>query len=90
MKYKPAPPNQLSVFDPCDGDPTRPERIFEGFHKGDKISVISGQYKGRTGVYFKNCSNAFPEYCRVFFDLRGRERIQKYQMILKSDLKVTG
>jgi hypothetical protein len=91
VKHKPAPPNQLLIFEPPQVPQPAPaaDQNFEGYQKDDRILVISGQHKGKTGTYFKSCSNVFPDYCRVFFDLRGRQRNQEYQMILKAELKVT-
>ena len=53
----------------------------------DKIEVIGGQYSGRSGEFLKNCSAAFPEWCRIKLDLKGREKANKVIMILKKDIQ---
>lgn len=54
---------------------------------GDRIKVVSGKYKGRTGEFIKNCSVVFYEHCRIKLDIKGRERENKCLMILKSEIE---
>jgi ParB family chromosome partitioning protein len=48
---------------------------------GDKVEVISGTYKGRTGSFKRKCSHVFIGYCYVIFDLKPRERVERTQFI---------
>ena len=57
------------------------------FNPSDRIKVIAGKYIGRVGIFTKNCSVVFPDWCKVTFDLTKRERIQKTVMILKSEIE---
>ncbi len=61
----------------------------ELFNPGDKVKVITGNYKNRTGEFIKNCSSVFPEYCRIKLDLKSRERTQKIVMIQKSEIELS-
>lgn len=62
-------------------------KTVNSLSSGDKVSVIAGQHTGRTGIYIKSCSKAFDNWCRISLDLKGRERIVKVIMILKSEIQ---
>lgn len=77
-------PNQLSIESMISED-ALPELI--DLYKGDKILVINGHHKDRTGRIYKMCSRAFPGWCRVEFDLAPRERTKKTSIIQKIEIK---
>lgn len=56
--------------------------------RNERIIVVSGLHKARTGIFIKNCSTAFNEYCRIKLDLKGREKENKVVMVLKSDIQI--
>ncbi len=58
------------------------------FEPGDRVEIVSGRHKGRDGTFYKNCSSAFTEWCRVKVDKTGREKEDQIQMIEKADLKL--
>ena len=80
----PIDPNQLNIYLMISSD-TLPD--LEGLFKGDKITVIAGHHKGKTGRIYKMCSRAFPNWCRVEFDIVGRELTKKTSMMVKIELK---
>lgn len=51
------------------------------YEPGDRVEVMDGQYKGRTGRFIKYCSVVFPDYCRVTLDLKGRQRVHQTIMV---------
>lgn len=51
------------------------------YTSGERIEVISGTYRGKTGEFKKYPSKVFPEWCYVTFDLGPRERVQKTHFI---------
>lgn len=77
-------PNQLTIDSMISADN---ETELTGLYKGDKVLVTTGHHKGKTGRIYKMCSKAFPNWCRVEFDLTGRERVKKTSIMEKTQLK---
>ena len=53
------------------------------YQKGDRIEVIDGKHKGRTGIYNKDCTVILQKYCYVDLDLKPRQRVQEIKVMIE-------
>lgn len=47
----------------------------------EPVTIIGGNYDGRSGRFNRYCSKAFPDYCRVTLDLKGRLKTEETVMV---------
>ncbi|PRY51501.1 ParB/RepB/Spo0J family partition protein [Arcticibacter pallidicorallinus] len=53
----------------------------------EPVTIKGGNYDGRSGRFNRYCSNAFPDYCRVTLELKGRLKTEETVMVELKNLQ---